>query len=541
MTLPNVGRILQLPELRRGNPEVVAGRDGLIRPVRWVHVSELTDIAHLLTGGELLLTTGIALESSDRSLTAYLQSLVGAGAAGLVIEAGRKFDRVPAALVASGNRLEFPVVLLRLEVKFSQVTQEAHAYIIDSQVDELRVRESIHDAFTEMALEGSPAEDIVRRAAVMSEHPVLLSTRWHQVIAFETGPVPAPKVLDNWDRICRQLPISGATRLVPGDPSWLVVPVGARGEIWGCLALMAGSDPPSARAAIVLERAAVGLALNRLAERDRETLELQAHRSLLADVRSGAHTPSALATRARGLGFETAGRVLVAGCVRAGLVDLPPGVGAEARSRELGHHVSAVCREQRLPTLTGSLPSGVIGLLTSFSAVAEVPSGLDRLARAIHAGVVARSEPDVVVTFGSAVDALREARWSLQEAEQVMESLGDDTGKLYYRMPDLHLRGLLHLLRNDERLQRFRERELGALEAPPRRDAAVLRQTLAVFLEQAGNKTSTATELGVSRPTLYSRLARLETILEVDLRSASSRLSLHVALLANEEARGAGS
>jgi hypothetical protein len=32
--------------------------------VRWVHVSELADIATLLRGGELVLTTGIALPSA---------------------------------------------------------------------------------------------------------------------------------------------------------------------------------------------------------------------------------------------------------------------------------------------------------------------------------------------------------------------------------------------------------------------------------------------------------------------------------------------
>jgi len=44
--------------IRRGSPQVVAGRAGLSARVRWVHVLELADAAHLLQGGEFVLTTG---------------------------------------------------------------------------------------------------------------------------------------------------------------------------------------------------------------------------------------------------------------------------------------------------------------------------------------------------------------------------------------------------------------------------------------------------------------------------------------------------
>ena len=40
---------------------LVAGEDGLDRAVRWVHISELADPTPWLSGGELLLTTGMNL------------------------------------------------------------------------------------------------------------------------------------------------------------------------------------------------------------------------------------------------------------------------------------------------------------------------------------------------------------------------------------------------------------------------------------------------------------------------------------------------
>ncbi len=56
-----VRRALELPALRAGLPEVVAGAGQLDRPLRWVHAGEVANIAALLTGGEMLLTTGMGI------------------------------------------------------------------------------------------------------------------------------------------------------------------------------------------------------------------------------------------------------------------------------------------------------------------------------------------------------------------------------------------------------------------------------------------------------------------------------------------------
>ena len=46
--------------------ELAAGEDGADAPVRWVHISELPDPTPWLSGGELLLTTGIQLDTDER-------------------------------------------------------------------------------------------------------------------------------------------------------------------------------------------------------------------------------------------------------------------------------------------------------------------------------------------------------------------------------------------------------------------------------------------------------------------------------------------
>jgi purine catabolism regulator len=135
-------------------------------------------------------------------------------------------------------------------------------------------------------------------------------------------------------------------------------------------------------------------------------------------------------------------------------------------------------------------------------------------------------------------------RRSFLEASQVADVAAERPGEWFpggqdrpsfYRLADLRLRGLLHLLRDDPRVQTFVERELGPLlSAEP--DTSQL-DVLAAYLAAGGNKAEAAKRAHLARPTFYERLRRIERILGTDLDSAESRTSLHVALLALEAAR----
>src|ERR1700722_9835155 len=101
--------VLDLDVVRRGAPHVVAGSGRLDVPVRWVHALELTDVGRLLRGGELVLSTGIALPDSAAELDGYVASLAHVRVAGLAVELGRRYTQaLPAALVAAAEARSGP-------------------------------------------------------------------------------------------------------------------------------------------------------------------------------------------------------------------------------------------------------------------------------------------------------------------------------------------------------------------------------------------------------------------------------------------------
>jgi PucR family transcriptional regulator, purine catabolism regulatory protein len=146
----------------------------------------------------------------------------------------------------------------------------------------------------------------------------------------------------------------------------------------------------------------------------------------------------------------------------------------------------------------------------------------------------------LVIGVGATAGSIRDVRRSFLEASQVADvAASRRETALFYRLPDLRLRGLLHLLRDDPRLQTFVERELGALLAAD--PGGGLIDVLTAYLAAGGNKAEAAKASHLARPTFYERLRRIERICGTDLSSAESRTSLHVALLALDAARAASS
>src|ERR1039457_1618698 len=143
--LPTVAQILALDAVRAGRPRVVAGAGRLDAPVRWVHVIELPDAARLLRGGELVLTTGIALPDEDALLEQYVAALAGVGVSALAVELGRKYTGgLPAALVPAAGGRGLPLIVFRREVPFIGITEAVHGRIIDDQLDQLRASARLH-------------------------------------------------------------------------------------------------------------------------------------------------------------------------------------------------------------------------------------------------------------------------------------------------------------------------------------------------------------------------------------------------------------
>ncbi|QNS07049.1 PucR family transcriptional regulator [Streptomyces xanthii] len=531
-----VQRALELPGLRGGLPEVIAGAERLQRPVRWVHAGEVPNIASLLKGGELLLTTGFGIGTRPAEQRAFVRKLAERGIAALVIELGQRFVRLPAALVETARAAGLPLVQLHREVPFVTVTEEIHTEIVNGHYALLQRAEEVHRRCTEALLGGGGVPQVLRILAGFSRNPVFLETVDGQLLyaAGVTDDVADP--LQVWEGM------RGAHKEAPPAGAVLVdVPGGGpgAGSVRARLVLLpvAGALAPVHR--IAAERAAGSLAVVLMQARQEEELAARGRGDFLTDLAEGRITPEDAPAQARVLGFKPAGQgpllpvVMRLPEASVGSVGLSPGGGWAVLARAVSEELASV----GVPVLLGVRPvEGRVPLLLGLRSESERTAVADRVAAALRAGVEragmlrAGTQPPVVVVGGAGGWAAAAA--GLRHAAETATAAQGLDDRPWYDARRLDIDLLLWRLRDHRDLAAFVERAIGPLQEHDRRAKPPLLPTLQTYLAHAGRKAETARELHLNRQTLYNRLARIGELLGTDLDDPQTVLALSLALRA---------
>ncbi|MCB5909908.1 PucR family transcriptional regulator [Streptomyces pinistramenti] len=530
-----VRRALELPALRRGLPEVLAGADRLDRPVRWVHAGEVPHIASLLKGGELLLTTGLGLGSRPTEQRAFIHKLADREIAALVVELGSRFASLPSAMVDAAHDCGLPLIQLHREVPYVTVTEAIHTEIVNSHYTLLRRADELLRRCTDVLLAGGGAPEVLRLLAVFTGNPLCLEApdgsplyaAGPEADDGDGGPADADPLVA-WEG----LRDTGVRIDVPG---------GGHGPdaVRARLVLLPVNTPPAPVHRIAAERAADLLAVVLLQSRQEEVLAARGRGDFLADLADGRVSAAEAPGQARLLGFRPGSDPVLPMVMRMPAQLPSPGswaVLAQALREELA--------APGVPVLLGVRPvEGRVPLLVALRAGQDREALAGRVAAALHAGVVRAgldrpSAQHPVVVVGTAGDwaaagsGLRHAAEAAAAAQGLPPQPWFDARRL-----DIEL--LLWRMREHGEegvLADFVDRAIGPLLRHDRSARQPLLPTLEAYLASAGRKAETARDLNVNRQTLYDRLARIAQLLDTDLEDPQTVLGLRLALRARRHA-----
>ncbi|MEW2316060.1 PucR family transcriptional regulator [Streptomyces bauhiniae] len=506
----SVRQVLTLERVLAGEPEVVAGADGLDRAVRWVHVAEAADVGVMLTGGEMVLTTGVLLAGDEAKQAAYIQSLHRAEAAAVVLGLGRAFPTPPEVMRRAAERCGLPLVVLHRPFPFAELTEEVQSRLVRAKFAAVSLSEAVRTSLTALITSGAPLQRLLDEVAQHSGCPVVLTNLAHRVLA-TAGERPAvDDVLRDWERIARQ---AGGSE---GD-GWVRAELGGRGERWGRL-LLCGYRGDSATGRLLADRAAEALVLHRmLGGASGRTWEEQSAHGLLTDLASGTVPARHLLPRARAAGLPVNRRTFV------------PLVVPDAEPERLDR----VLRTLGLTGLVAELADGATAVLLSLARDQDAEALTGRLAARLRTPEL----PDAVVAAADPRTCWDDVPAGLREARHVADAVAG--GALdpppVVRLRDVHLRGLIRLLRDDPQVQSFAERELDGLLCGGEGE---LLDVLRTYLATGRNKSRTAQLHHVSRPALYRRLEAIQARLGIDLDDFEQAASVHIALLAHDAQQG---
>jgi PucR family transcriptional regulator, purine catabolism regulatory protein len=542
--------VLELDLIASYGPEVVAGAAGVDRPVRWVHVAEAPDVAVMLSGGEIVLTTGLLLADNPKAQAAYMESMHVADVAAVVLGLGRAFATTPHPMRRAAEQHGVPLIVLHRPAPFAKFTEEVHARLLNQRFAAVDLSDRLRAALAALNLSGASLQRLLDEVTAFACCPVMLVNLAQRVLATAGDRAALSELTRDWERVSRQVAIlvghSPATEAMRGTPTraagtttvgpdgLFIAPLQARGQLCGRL-LLFGYRGPEAEGRLIAERAAEALAVHRLVGGGdayaNDALEGEAAGAMLADLASGTVRPDQLLPRVRALGLPVNRRTFVP------LVIRPLSGSGEGLELLFGRALA----DEGLPGLVAWTPATADGA-PGTAALVSLPRERNAVA-AVDRLVLKACERHgrgrwIVVGAGFGCSALDELPRSFAEAAHVADAaMVDPPAGPVARLRDVRLRGLVRLLRDEPELQAFIERELGPLFA--QKD---LLDVLRSYLRTGRNKSLAAQEHHFSRPALYRRLRSIETLLGVDLDDWDQLVSLYVALLAYEaqQAFGAG-
>ncbi len=535
--LPTVADVLELEPASRGAPRVLAGADRLDVQVRWVHVIELAEAGRLLRGGELVLSTGIALPPDPAGLRRYVAELASAGVSALAVELGSRYVRsLPLPLVEAAGRHRLPLIVFERETQFIAITEAVHSLILAGQVAELTAADRLYQVFTDLAVAGASAQEVVTQASELACVPVILADAGHLVLACATAGQRAQTLLAGFEGKSRALRLSGRTAYDQAT-GWLVTRVGPGedgGDSGRLIFVLSGQPRPADE--VMCERAATTLTLTRMVgdwrrqqADDAGYLAKTARSALFAQVAGPGFADWAdLHARITAIGVPLTGHRLVP----LALQGTEPAVLAEA------------CEEAGVHAISGALGEGQCGALLALAPGADHDGVLAGLLAAPALRGTPAGTADPVTALAQARDAIREASLAAGAVLTVRAAgglAGDDLPALpCAKLADLGLAGLLYQLRDDARVLRFAEQRLARLLEHDEARGTDLVRVLAIYLEAGGSKAIAANRAGLARPTMYERLRQIEQAAGLRLDSPLARTEFMVALLARLTRTGAG-
>jgi purine catabolism regulator len=515
---------------------LLAGEANLGAPVRWVHISELADPTAFLAGGELLLTTGLTLDS-PRKQREFVRRLADHGLAGLGYGTGFASQKVPKAIVDAATERDFPLFEVPYETPFIAITERAFTRLVNEQYALLRRSIAAQERLQRIILSERGLDEIVAALAALIGGPVLVydgrgDLRGAHAFRRELAPEVVAAVRDELRERARR---GEARGFAPSHPDLaahaLALPVASPDAPEGGVpqAWLVGAKEDGALAEIdrlILHQAVTVIALELLRRRVADTTERRLAGDVLSAALAGELHGGELTRRLAPFGLG--GRVTA-------LVLQP----AERRTEAVEAALGEALRGEAVSGLVAPHGRLVGALMPGFldDELFEVGARIvDRVAR--QTGAVVAAGAGRAVAAADVRESWHEARFALEaqtvtgEAPAANGSRAGAPRLATYR--DLGSFQLLLALQDSEALRLYCDSLLGPIEHGEGHYGGELVRSLEAFIECNGQWEAAARRLYCHRHTLRYRIRKIEELTGRDLSSARDRIEFWLALRGRE-------
>lgn len=508
----SVGDLFKRPYFR--DAEMLAGKNGSGRAVRWVHIMEVAETEQLLNGNELILSTGVGWHENNKMSISFLRQLLEKGVSGLCVELGTYIDSIPKEMVDFAERNDFPLIVFYKKVRFIDITQDLNGLLMESQYKMMSDLEAFSNRLNHLLLSADAFKRILRLLQEYLDVQVIYQPR-------EGEPSFFPLI----DQTRKDDFLARLDFDLPNGPSALH-PVQAFGRKFADLVVFSKGRPWTEFDALVLDRAATAIAQEQL-------------RVLYVEEKRKSEENRWVEKWVRGEpGQEEIERQLLSlepSLKKNGCVVCLGRFGKSEDTPDAAYYTivfRSIFERHGFFSLVSFESDRVIFALVNQRKGADWKSRMERVLVDLRHADFIKEPLFESIRFGvgklvSRLDHLHESYQMANEVFYVQEKTGREDIQFY---EDLYVFRLISELNRQNRLHAFVLDHLGPVFDFDAEHNSHMLDTLKVFFEVNGSKKEAAERLFVVRQTLYHRLDKLKELLGDDFMESEKRMAIEFAV-----------
>ncbi|HEU5105445.1 MAG TPA: PucR family transcriptional regulator ligand-binding domain-containing protein [Solirubrobacterales bacterium] len=502
--------------------ELAAGADAAAAPVRWVHISELEDPTPWLSGGELMLTTGIPLDGAAKQ-RAFIRLLADRNLAGLGFGTGFNHKSLPKALVDEAEKRDFPLFEVPYSTPFIAITEKAFARLVNEQYEVLQRGIAVQRRLERLVLEERGLEEIAATVASAVGGTVavldgrgerLAGKGFRRQLSAEAITAIRKEALGH---------VGDGHPFVPSHPTVagralahpVISPGGGPPQAWVVIVRDSGGLGDFER--LILQQAVAVVALELMRRRVAQETERRLAGDVVAAALGGRMDATELRRRLEpfGIGEEAAVLVFSLDDPAGGAATLEAALAAKACPGVVAPHSTG--GRELLCAVVDCADRDPIDVAT------EARRELARDRGGVRAGASRPAPPERL-------------RHSFHEARCALEATAFDNGSApeVASWRDLGAFTLLLSIQDDDALDLYCDSVLGPIERGDEEYGGELLRSLEAFIEQNGQWERAARQVYCHRHTLRYRMRKVEELTGRDLSRAHDRIEFWLALRARE-------
>lgn len=497
--------------------KVIAGENGLNNIFKWVHVVEIIQIENLLSGQELILTTGISLKESTQQFLTFVHALIDAKCAGLCIEYGSYIQSIPDEVIEYANAHNFPIIVFHEVVSFVSITQDLHSSIINQQYLMISTLEAYSQQLNKSALSDQNIDGILRNMHFHISGQIMLTIQEREPVFFPNMTLKRRKDFIN------RLENAEEQHLIRGQPIFIL------DQHYADLTIYKENDVFTEFEMLILDRTTTALAQILMREfyieEKRDIEDMQTLSFWIDDKLKKEEIYKYV--RFHHANYENNG----------GAVFILSSPQLSHKSHE--DIVYSKLYYRNLFERNGFIlfllerKSYIVFILLNKKGSKTTRTFLDNIFKILKDSefYLKQQKKGYQFAIGKMVSCISDIPKSYQTALDTLYICRKVQVNSYF-YDDLHLFHLIYKLQMHVNLAEVVNDYLQPIVEYDKQHSAQLMVTLQTYLQTNGSKQKTANQLFIVRQTLYHRLKKIETLLGKNFMSGHNRLTLEFMLLA---------